>query len=160
VRAHLGLGSNVGDRSSHLRTAVAALTSLDPGLSLSAVYESAPVGGPPDQQWYLNMVVGMDTRSSPRQLLELAHELEASAGRVRTLRFGPRTLDVDVLLVGERRVHEDDLVVPHPRMWERAFVLAPLEDLDPSLVPAGWRDRLGAAAGEDALRRVGSLDLT
>jgi 2-amino-4-hydroxy-6-hydroxymethyldihydropteridine diphosphokinase len=160
LRAYLGLGSNVGDRLSHLRTAVATLRSIDPALAVSSLYETAPVGGPPGQTWYLNLVVGMRTRSSPRQLLDLAHELERCAGRVRTVRFGPRTLDVDVLLVGELSVDEDDLVVPHPRMWERAFVLAPLEELDPSLVPAGWRERLGAAAGEDAVRRVGSLDLT
>jgi 2-amino-4-hydroxy-6-hydroxymethyldihydropteridine diphosphokinase len=127
---------------------------------VSPLYETAPVGGPSGQPWYLNLVVGVRTHSSPRQLLELAHELEGRAGRVRTVRFGPRTLDVDVLLVGDLSVDEDDLVVPHPRMWERAFVLAPLEDLDPSLVPAGWRERLGAAAGEDSVRRVGSLDLT
>jgi 2-amino-4-hydroxy-6-hydroxymethyldihydropteridine diphosphokinase len=160
VRAYLGLGSNIGDRLSHLRTAVATLAALDPLLAVSPVYETAPVGGPPGQERYLNLVVGIETRSSPRQLLDLAHEMERRAGRVRTVRFGPRTLDVDVLLVGGLRVDEDDLVVPHPRMWERAFVLAPLGDLDPSLVPTDWRERLGAGAREDAIRRVGSLDLT
>ena len=78
-----------------------------------------------------------------RQILEVAHRLEELAGRVRTVRNGPRTLDVDILLVGDLEVAEPDLIVPHPRMCERGFVLAPLEDLDASRVPASWRARLG-----------------
>jgi len=132
VRAYLGLGSNLGDRAAHLRRAVDALGST-PGidmLAVSPVYETTPVGGPP-QPDYLNAVVAIDTSLSPRQLLEVAQRLEAGADRVRSVRWGPRTLDVDVLLVGDAVVDEADLVVPHPRMTERAFVLVPLADLDP-----------------------------
>jgi len=126
VRAYLGLGSNLGDRRAHLRAAVAALPDV---VAVSPVYETDPVGGPPGQGPFLNLVVALETDRSPRQLLDLAHSLEDAAGRVRKERDGPRTLDVDVLLVGDLCVDEPDLVVPHPRMWQRRFVLAPLADL-------------------------------
>jgi 2-amino-4-hydroxy-6-hydroxymethyldihydropteridine diphosphokinase len=158
VLAHLGLGSNLGDRWAHLRGAVLQLRQLDPGLAVSPVYETVPAGGPAGQGPYLNCVVRMETDLTSRELLVLAGQLEARAQRVRDQKDGPRTLDVDVLLVGDLHVDEPDLVVPHPRMWDRAFVLAPLEDLDPLLVPAGWRERLG---GRDLVNtqawRVGTL---
>src|SRR5439155_8106254 len=97
-----------------------------------------PIGGP-EQPDYLNAVVSVDTTLSPRDLLVLAHRLEAEANRVRREHWGPRTLDVDVLLVGDEQVDEPDLVVPHPRMKGRAFVLVPLADLDPA-----WRSRIPA----------------
>ncbi len=150
VRAFLGLGSNLGDRAAHLRRAVDALPDV---VAVSPVYETEPVGGPGGQGPYLNLVVELCTDRSPRQLLQLARQLEEAAGRVRTVRFGPRTLDVDVLLVGDQRVDEPDLVVPHPRMGERRFVLAPLADLAPELVPA---EQLAAAGG--AVRRAGTLN--
>lgn len=126
MRAYLGLGSNLGDRRAHLRAAVAALPDV---VAVSPVYETEPVGGPPGQAPYLNLVVALDTDLGPRDLLDLGRGLEEAAGRVRTEPNGPRTLDVDVLLVGDLTVREPDLVVPHPRMWERRFVLAPLADL-------------------------------
>jgi len=126
VRAYLGLGSNLGDRRAHLRAAVDALPDV---VAVSPVYETDPVGGPPGQQPYLNLVVALDTERSPRELLALGQALEAAAARIRTEPDGPRTLDVDVLLVGDLTVREPDLVVPHPRMWQRRFVLAPLADL-------------------------------
>jgi 2-amino-4-hydroxy-6-hydroxymethyldihydropteridine diphosphokinase len=151
VRAFLGLGSNMGDRLGHLRRAVESIPDV---VAVSPVYETDPVGGPAGQGPYLNAVVELDTELGPRDLLALARRLEAEAGRVRAERFGPRTLDVDVLLVGELVVDDDDLVVPHPRMWERRFVLAPLADLAPELVPhdawprAGGEVRLFATLGE------------
>ena len=126
MRAYLGLGSNLGDRRAQLRRAVDALPDV---VAVSPVYETDPVGGPAGQGPYLNLVVALETDRSPRDLLDLARRLEDAAGRVRTERHGPRTLDVDVLLVGDLRVDEPDLVVPHPRMWERRFVLVPLADL-------------------------------
>ncbi len=126
MRAYLGLGSNLGDRRASLRAAIAAIPDV---VAVSPVYETEPVGGPPDQSPYLNLVVALETELTPRELLELAHHLEEAAGRVRAERNGPRTLDIDVLLVGDLSVHEPDLVVPHPRMWQRRFVLAPLADL-------------------------------
>jgi 2-amino-4-hydroxy-6-hydroxymethyldihydropteridine diphosphokinase len=137
TRAFLALGSNLGDRRSFLREAVAALPDV---VGVSQVYETAPVGGPDDQGPFLNIVVQLDTSYSPRELLELCREREAAAERVRVVRWGPRTLDVDVLWVDGVEVDEPDLVVPHPRMFERAFVLLPLRDLAPDLIPADWVD--------------------
>lgn len=132
TRAFLGLGSNLGDRWAHLRHAVDALPDV---VAVSPVYETAPVGGPEGQGAFLNCVVELDTERSPRELLQLCRSLEAAAERVRLERWGPRTLDVDVLWVEGSTVDDPDLVVPHPRMWERSFVLVPLADLAPDLVP-------------------------
>jgi len=100
---------------------------------VSPVYETDPVGGP-EQDAYYNIVVELTTERTPRELLELCRELEQAAGRVRRIRWGPRTLDVDVLLVGDQVVDTEDLTVPHPRMTQRNFVMAPLLDLAPELV--------------------------
>lgn len=132
-RAFLGLGSNLGDRFARLERAVALLAAAGDVVAVSPLYETEPVGGP-EQGPYLNVVVELNTADPPRRLLERCQALERDAGRVRTVRFGPRTLDADVLVVGDERVDEEDLVVPHPRMLERRFVLAPLADLAPDLV--------------------------
>lgn len=142
TRAHLGLGSNLGDRLAYLRGAVGALASTR-GIEVAAVsrvYETVPVGGP-EQGRYLNAVVAIDTELGARQLLAVAQRLETGAGRERSERFGPRTLDVDVLLVGDEEVDSAELTVPHPRWQERAFVLAPLADVATELVTrpgGGW----------------------
>jgi 2-amino-4-hydroxy-6-hydroxymethyldihydropteridine diphosphokinase len=143
-RAYLGVGSNEGDRRAHLQGAVDGLAAT-PGVRVAAVspvYETEPVGGPP-QDDYLNAVVAVETVLSPRDLLEVAKRLEAAAGRVPGgERWGPRPLDVDILLVGHELMNDPDLTVPHARLFERHFVLAPLGDLDPALVAvprAGWR---------------------
>jgi 2-amino-4-hydroxy-6-hydroxymethyldihydropteridine diphosphokinase len=152
ARAFLGLGSNLGDRVTHLRAAVAALPDV---VATSPVYETDPVGGPEDQGAFLNLVVELDTERTPRELLELCGSLEQAAERVREVRWGPRTLDVDVLLVVGTTVDEPDLQVPHPRMGERRFVLAPLADLAPELVDPAL---LAAATGEvRALGELGAL---
>jgi 2-amino-4-hydroxy-6-hydroxymethyldihydropteridine diphosphokinase len=134
TRAFLALGSNLGDRDRHLADAIAGLPDV---VAVSPIYETGPVGGSTSQGPYLNAVVELDTALTPRALLEVCQRLEAAAKRVRDPddRFGPRTLDVDVLLVGDLTVDEPDLEVPHPRMWERGFVLIPLADLAPDLVP-------------------------
>lgn len=135
-RAFLALGSNLGDRWAHLRAAVDGLPDV---VAVSPAYETEPVGGPAGQERYLNAVVELATALSPRQLLDRAHALERAAGRERLERrerWGPRALDVDVLLVGDLVVDEPDLKVPHPMWRERAFVLVPLHDLAPELVGA------------------------
>jgi 2-amino-4-hydroxy-6-hydroxymethyldihydropteridine diphosphokinase len=134
----------MGDRVAHLEDAVRDLPDV---VAVSPVYETDPVGGP-EQGPYLNLVVQLDTERSPRELLGIAHRLEAAAGRVRTERWGPRPLDIDILLVGDITLDEPDLVVPHPRMWERNFVLIPLHDLAPDLVPERRTDRSVRLAGE------------
>ena len=130
MRAFVALGSNLGDRREHLRRAVAGLPDV---VAVSPVYESDPVGGPAGQGPYLNAVVELDTELLPRDLLEVGRRLEEEAGRVRGERWGPRTLDVDVLLVGDLVVDEPDLQIPHPRIRSRAFVLLPLHDLAPDV---------------------------
>jgi 2-amino-4-hydroxy-6-hydroxymethyldihydropteridine diphosphokinase len=151
-RAFLGLGSNLGDRGEQLRAAVATLREQGDVAAVSPLYETEPVGGPEGQPEFLNVVVELHTADSPRRLLERCQELERAAHRVRTVHHGPRTLDADVLLVEGETVDEDDLEVPHPRMWERRFVLAPLADLAPDLVTP---DALGGAGGE--VRAIGML---
>ena len=133
VRAFLGLGSNIGDRLGHLRNAVTALNDATTTVAaVSSVYETEPVGGI-EQEAFLNIVVELETVMSPDSLLQRCQDLERDARRVRLVRWGPRTLDVDVLLYGDRRITTLDLVVPHPRMTERNFVMVPLLELDPEL---------------------------
>ena len=151
-RAFIGLGSNLGDRRALLRAAVDQLQGAGDLVAVSPLYETEPVGGPADQDNYLNLVVELRTADSPRQLLERSQALEAAAHRERAERWGPRTLDADVLWVEGDLVDEPDLTVPHPRMWERRFVLAPLADLAPDLVTSA---QLEAAGGE--VVRVGRL---
>ena len=137
-RAFLSLGSNLGDRRSHLRRAVDQLRAgSDPAVTaVSRVYETEPVGGPDDQGPYLNLVVelAVPAGSDPYLLLEECRRLEASAGRVRTVHWGPRTLDVDVLWIDGVTLDDPELTVPHPRWRERMFVVAPLAELAPDLV--------------------------
>ncbi len=143
-RAYLGLGSNLGDRTAHLQFALDGLaTRAGPVAAVSAVYETEPVGGPP-QPDYLNAVVALATDLDARALLTLAKALEREAGRdpEATDRWGPRPLDIDVLMVGDEVVSDPDLIVPHPRIHQRAFVLAPLADVAPGLAvapSAGWQ---------------------
>ena len=147
MRAYLGLGSNLGDREGHLRRAIETLGSSV--VAVSPVYETDPVGGPGGQGPYLNLVVAVDTDLTARQLLGVCHRLEAAAERVRQERWGPRTLDVDILLYGDETVDEPDLQIPHPRMFQRRFVLAPLADLAPDLVPPDVLER-----SEGGVRRL------
>lgn len=143
TRAFLALGSNLGDRGALLAAAIDRLVAVG-RVGVSPTYETDPVGGP-EQGPYLNVVVELETDLSPRQLLSVCHRLEAAAERVHEERWGPRTLDADVLWVEGAEVDEPDLVVPHPRMWERRFVLAPLRDLAPDLVSD---EAVDAAVGE------------
>lgn len=146
-RAFLSLGSNLGDRRATLAAAVAALEDV---VAVSPVYETDPVGGP-EQGPYLNIVVELATERGARDLLKAALALEVEAGRERRVRWGPRTLDIDVLWVEGESVDEPDLRVPHPRMHQRGFVMVPLADLAPDLAP-GWT--VESAGG---VRRAGEL---
>jgi 2-amino-4-hydroxy-6-hydroxymethyldihydropteridine diphosphokinase len=169
----LSLGSNVGDRVAHLRAAVDLLRGV-PDLTVvavSPVYETAPVGGPA-QDDYLNAVVLVETTLSPRELLAVAHLAEMLRDRRRTQRWGPRTLDVDVVDYAGQRLDTDELTLPHPRAAERAFVLQPWLAVDPSAELSGRSVRalleeLGSGAGggggrvllaADALEPQGSTD--
>jgi 2-amino-4-hydroxy-6-hydroxymethyldihydropteridine diphosphokinase len=135
--AFLGLGSNLGGRLETLQAAVDLLGAEAEieVVSSSRVWESDPVGGlaQPD---FLNAVVRIETSLTPRALLLVCHQVEAALGRVRDVRWGPRTVDVDVLIYGDQTVDELDLTLPHPRMMQRAFVLLPLLELDPDAASA------------------------
>ena len=128
-RAFLGLGTNLGDRRAHLLRAVEAIPDL---VAVSSVYETEPVGGP-EQGAFLNIVVELVTSLDPWELLQLCRRLERAAGRERRVRWGPRTLDVDVLWVEGVAMAEEALTVPHPRMHLRNFVVVPLLELAPDL---------------------------
>jgi 2-amino-4-hydroxy-6-hydroxymethyldihydropteridine diphosphokinase len=158
TRAFLGLGSNLGDRRQHLRDAVDTLSDPGAGLGFVAVsplYETDPVGGP-DQDRFLNLVVELDTACTPRELLAVCHRLESAAGRVRDERWGPRTLDVDVVTVdgpdGPVTSHHPELLLPHPGTTERATVLRPWLDVEPDAVLPGHGPvaALLAALGREA----------
>lgn len=139
-RAYLGIGSNLGDRLAYLQLAVDRLATADgvTVVAVSPVYETDPIGGPV-QDDFLNAVVAVETSLTPAALLAVAQGAEVAAARVRAERWGPRTLDVDVLLFADVVSDDPVLTIPHPRMAERAFVLAPLHDLAPDLAatPAG-----------------------
>ena len=135
--AYLGLGANLGDAKQSLKDAVIALAQR-PGiivLGKSSLYRSAPIDATGDD--YLNVVVAIGTLLTPRQLLELCQEVEVEFGRERPFPNAPRTLDVDVLLYGDLDIAEPDLIIPHPRMTERAFALLPLLELDGDVVVPG-----------------------
>jgi 2-amino-4-hydroxy-6-hydroxymethyldihydropteridine diphosphokinase len=131
-RVYVALGSNLGDRSAHLRRARQALAEL-PATALvatSSVEETVPLGGM-DQPPYLNQMVLLETGLTPRALLEASQAIERRAGRVRTARWGPRTLDIDIVRFGERRLAEPDLIIPHPELPNRDFWLREMAELQP-----------------------------
>jgi len=138
MRAVLSLGSNLGRRIEYLQGAVDALFDA-PGLTLvaiSSVYETEPVGGP-EQGPYLNAVLLVETTHPPRVLLERVQSIEEAFGRTRDVRWGPRTLDIDLIKVGEIVSDDPELTLPHPRAHERAFVLVPWAEVEPDAVLPG-----------------------
>ena len=139
VRTVLALGSNLGESRSTLADAVAGLAD-HPGMRLVAVSPVArtrPVGGPEDQPDYLNLVAEFETTLDPHALLDHCHDIENRHHRTREVRWGPRTLDVDIITYGDERISGDVLTIPHPRAAERAFVLQPWAWMDPDAVLAG-----------------------
>jgi 2-amino-4-hydroxy-6-hydroxymethyldihydropteridine diphosphokinase len=153
-RAFVSLGSNLGDRAGHLRAAREGLSALPDTalLATSRTYETAPQDVA-DQPAFLNQVVCLETALTPAQLLAAGQELERQARREWTVRFGPRTLDVDILLFQDMRSDDPALTLPHPRLWQRAFVVVPLAELwtlaagmPPVDVPALARELAGSQA--------------
>ena len=130
VQAYLGLGSNIGDRKQLLLTAIDLIGNIK-GIKVtkqSSIYETAPIGYT-DQPNFLNLCLEIETELSPQQLLKHCLDIEQQLHRVREIRWGPRTLDIDILLYSDNIIETDNLSVPHPRMQERAFVLIPLNDI-------------------------------
>lgn len=161
-RTVLSLGSNMGDRLDNLQEAVDALFDA-PGLdfvAMSPVYETAPLGGP-EQSDFLNIVVLADTRLTPETLLERVLSIEDAMDRVRTVRWGPRTLDIDIVLFGDVASADPALTLPHPRAHERAFVLVPWRDLEPDAALPGYGQvaDLAAAIADAAVRRRDDLSM-
>jgi len=152
-RAFIALGSNLGDRRAFLRMGVAG---LDRVVAVSQVYETDPVGGPDDQGAYLNMVVEIETPLDPFALLRRCQRIEGEAMRQRVVHWGPRTLDVDIIMYDDATIETADLVVPHPHFAERRFVLTPLAEIAPECCPAGWDERLEPAG----ITAVGPLELS
>lgn len=132
--AYLGLGSNLGDRAAAL-AAARRLLDADPSLRVlraSSAVETSPVGVT-DQPWFLNQVLEVETSLSPRELLRLAKQVEVALGRGPAPRWTARPIDVDILLYGDQIIAEPDLVIPHPELYRRRFVLEPLAELRPDL---------------------------
>lgn len=159
VTCYVGLGSNLGDRAGYLRAALEKLDSVA-GLTItrvSSVYETAPVGRT-EQPPFLNLVVEVGSRLPPHELLKVCHQIEAALGRERDLRWGPRTVDLDLLWCEGFSSAAEDLTVPHPRMHERQFVLVPLAEIAPELRLRDGQLACQAARPDDPdLRRWGSL---
>jgi len=154
-RVFIGIGSNLGDKEGNIGRAL-DLLAADRRLSPSAVaplYRTDPVGYQ-DQDWFLNTVALFHTEMQPGELLELLVRTENDLGRVRTVRWGPRVIDLDILLYGEKAVRSPDLEIPHPRLTERAFVVVPLADLDPELLLPGGRRAAELAAELRKSQRV------
>ncbi|MEW6755808.1 MAG: 2-amino-4-hydroxy-6-hydroxymethyldihydropteridine diphosphokinase [Candidatus Latescibacterota bacterium] len=160
--AFVGMGSNLGDRWEYLRAGLADLAAVD-GLSLeraSSVYETDPVG-PIAQPRFLNAVVCLRAELPPDKLLHQLQRIEARHGRQRELRWGPRTLDLDLLLYGRLQLHTDELVLPHPHLCERAFVLVPLCEIAPDLTHpvtgAPLCGLLQSLSGTTGVQRLGAM---
>jgi 2-amino-4-hydroxy-6-hydroxymethyldihydropteridine diphosphokinase len=149
--AYFSLGSNMGDRAAHLRDGVQSVAG-DDAHRVSRVYETEPVGGVVQEDFW-NLVLEVTTDATLLELLERCRVAEARRDRTREVRWGPRTLDVDVLLVGNEVSDDPVITIPHPRMWQRAFVLAPLAELAPQLV-----DEARLTTLSERVRVLGTLE--
>ncbi len=161
VRAFLGLGGNLGDPAAAMASAL-RMMDADPQTrvtKVSSLYRTPP-WGKIDQPDFLNCAAAIVTRRDPRELLELCLATEQALKRVRSERWGPRTVDIDVLLYGEAMIHEPGLAVPHPRMLERAFVMVPLAEIAPGLMLSdrGAADHAAALDATGITRLAGSAD--
>jgi len=155
--AYLSLGSNLGDRAANLRSALAQMEVAGRVLAVSAFYETQPVDVP-DQPWFLNCVAAIATDKSPRELLQFALKIEAEMGRLRMRHKGPRNIDIDILLFGDRVLDEPGLKIPHPAMHKRRFVLEPLAEIAPEArhpqLGKTAEDLLGELADGQTVRRL------
>ncbi|MFH1560659.1 MAG: 2-amino-4-hydroxy-6-hydroxymethyldihydropteridine diphosphokinase [Chloroflexota bacterium] len=160
--AYLGLGSNLGDREDNLRRALSLLRQETSLTALSSVYETEPWGYT-SQPLFLNMVCALETGLSPQELLELAQGVEREMGRIPTFRYGPRIIDVDILMYGEEVMDTPGLQLPHPGIAQRAFVLVPLAEIAPGLAHPSLGKSIGElladVQGKEKVVRLGPLSL-
>jgi 2-amino-4-hydroxy-6-hydroxymethyldihydropteridine diphosphokinase len=133
TKAFILAGSNLGDRRANLDFARSSLAKKGTVRNISSCFETEPVGFL-DQPWFLNQAIELETQIEPSELLSFCQSIEAACGRVRTFPNAPRTLDLDILLYGDAVINQEDLVIPHPRLQERKFVLAPLAQIAPEVV--------------------------
>lgn len=155
--AYLSLGSNLGDRAAHLRRAIERLGEAGQVTAISSFYETEPVEFRA-QPWFLNCVIALATEKSPRELLQIALAIEESMGRQRSREKGPRTVDIDILLFGDRVLDETGMRIPHPVMQQRRFVLEPLVEIAPDVrhpvLKKTARDLLAAMPPGQSVRRI------
>lgn len=140
INAYISLGSNMGERLSNLEAAVEMVARLEKTalLAESSVYETEP-WGLKEQDSFLNMCIKIETELSPKELLKKLQEIELELGRRRLVRWGPRTIDLDILMYDDVKMEDEELTLPHPRMTERAFVLMPLLDVSGDIIILGRR---------------------
>lgn len=157
TKVYLGLGSNIGDRESYLREAVQSILKQPDirDLITSSIYETEPVGYT-NQDNFLNVVICFYTSESPMECLDLLQRIEKELGRKRIIHWGPRTIDIDLLLYGNAIINSERLIVPHPRILERAFVILPMAEIDPNLKIPGQgdiRDVIRDLQGKEGVRK-------
>lgn len=157
MKAYLSLGSNMGDRGYHLAESQRKLAE-HPGIQIiqvSGIYETKP-WGVLDQEDFWNQVIEVETQLAPLDLLDVCQEIEYSLGRVRLIRWGPRTIDIDILNYDNKAWMDERLILPHPRMEEREFVLAPLREISPDFILASGR-KVSEVHGDGEVLRIESL---
>jgi len=153
-KIYLSLGTNLGDKESNIEHALNLLSQEVKILKTSSLYETEPVGFK-DQPWFLNMVLEGDTDLSARDLLCFTKRIESEMKRVKTIVNGPRIIDVDILLYEDEKIESEDLIIPHPRMLQRAFVMIPLYEISSDLIILGKsiKDIMGNFNGEEIFKR-------
>lgn len=151
---YLSLGSNMGNREGYLKKALYELSKRSMVIkSVSPIYETEPIGYK-EQGKFLNIAILVETKLSPHELLNTINSVENSLGRERIIRWGPRTIDIDILLYGAKSLNDNDLIIPHQRMWERAFVLIPLKDINPNITKDGVKveELINALPDKDGIK--------
>lgn len=140
-KIYIGLGTNLGDREQNLQIALKELSNFSKITKSSSIHETRPVGYK-NQNDFLNMVIEIETDLSPTELIIRLQEVEHKMGRVKIIKNGPRIIDLDILLYGKKKIYEPNLIIPHPRMYKREFVLKPLAEIAPASPPqAGEREQ-------------------
>lgn len=162
ARVFVGIGSNLGDKEGNIRNAINLMKGKCRILKLSSLYETEPVGYE-NQDWFLNCVAEIETKLNPNELLEFLQSIEKKLGRVKTIKNGPRIIDLDILFYGDKIIKEDSLTVPHPRLHERLFVLEPLKEIAPEIVHPvlgkSIREFHSALDGKEAVKLVKPINL-